>query len=107
MKGLSSLTKASSQGNSGQRVILEFPEQTKPGSLSLNLKNIDQLSEQLIVDFVHQSGCKTYDEAYVAVEFLMKKAARAIEKNNGPAEASAACERIAMMLINDPQIPSN
>jgi hypothetical protein len=61
------------------------------------------MAEQNIVKFAESVECETYEEVEQALEILIEKSARAIEKHRGLPAAQMVCQRVYANLINNPQ----
>ena len=63
------------------------------------------MAEKVIVDFAQALGCKTYEEVEQAMDILVHKSVRAVEKHSGGGNAQVLCQRVYASLVNDPQTP--
>jgi hypothetical protein len=63
------------------------------------------MAEQVIVDFAKSLNCKTYEDVEQAMDILVQKSVRAVEKHRGGPNAQILCQKVYADLINDPQVP--
>lgn len=64
----------------------------------LNPKEAASVAEQAIVDYVAEIGCDCNEDIANALEMLMSKSARAIEKVSDTQRAKLVCDRTSHQL---------
>lgn len=66
----------------------------------------DQMSEEVIVNYIGQCGCDDARDVAKALEKLLSKSAVGIEKYVGLHHAADVCVRTRANMIKNPQDPS-
>lgn len=61
------------------------------------------MAEEAIVAFAHSLECKNYEEVAEAMDILVRKSVRAVEKHRGVAAAQVLCQNVYADVVNNPQ----
>ena len=62
------------------------------------------MAEDAIVSYADSLECKNYEEVELALDLLVRKAVRAVEKHRGLPAAQTLCQRVYADLTSNPQV---